>query len=68
MYALDSDKIRAGEDRRTTLMIKNIPNKYTQVRRPGLRFRDESIAIAMNRRVWASGVAMVSGFATCGSR
>ena len=30
LYALDMDKIRAGEDRRTTLMIKNIPNKYTQ--------------------------------------
>ncbi len=34
----------------------------------GLRFRDESIAIAMNRRFWASGAAMVSGFATCGSK
>lgn len=30
LYSLDLDKIRRGEDRRTTLMIKNIPNKYTQ--------------------------------------
>ncbi|PNH07062.1 Protein MEI2-like 2 [Tetrabaena socialis] len=30
LYALDAVKIRSGEDRRTTLMIKNIPNKYTQ--------------------------------------
>ncbi|GFR50355.1 hypothetical protein Agub_g12565 [Astrephomene gubernaculifera] len=30
LYALDAVKIRAGEDKRTTLMIKNIPNKYTQ--------------------------------------
>ncbi|GFH14334.1 RNA-binding protein, partial [Haematococcus lacustris] len=30
LYALDLDKIARGEDRRTTLMIKNIPNKYTQ--------------------------------------
>ncbi len=30
LYALDNDRIRGGEDRRTTLMIKNIPNKYTQ--------------------------------------
>ncbi|XP_042007429.1 protein MEI2-like 5 [Salvia splendens] len=28
-YQLDLDKIRNGEDTRTTLMIKNIPNKYT---------------------------------------
>ncbi|KAH6793061.1 MEI2-like protein 5 [Perilla frutescens var. hirtella] len=28
-YQLDLDKIRTGEDTRTTLMIKNIPNKYT---------------------------------------
>ncbi|KAL8468393.1 hypothetical protein ACS0TY_031562 [Phlomoides rotata] len=28
-YYLDLDKIRTGEDTRTTLMIKNIPNKYT---------------------------------------
>ncbi|XP_020179582.1 protein MEI2-like 2 [Aegilops tauschii subsp. strangulata] len=28
-YQLDLDKIRKGEDTRTTLMIKNIPNKYT---------------------------------------
>ncbi len=30
LYALDLDKIARGEDRRTTLMIKNIPNKYSQ--------------------------------------
>lgn len=30
LYGLDLHKILAGEDRRTTLMIKNIPNKYTQ--------------------------------------
>ncbi len=30
LYALDPVKIRGGEDKRTTLMIKNIPNKYTQ--------------------------------------
>jgi predicted tellurium resistance membrane protein TerC len=30
LYALNPDKIQRGEDRRTTLMIKNIPNKYTQ--------------------------------------
>ncbi|KAJ3694218.1 hypothetical protein LUZ60_009698 [Juncus effusus] len=28
-YQLDLDKIMSGEDSRTTLMIKNIPNKYT---------------------------------------
>ncbi|XP_054797052.1 protein MEI2-like 2 isoform X2 [Prosopis cineraria] len=28
-YQLDLDKIIGGEDARTTLMIKNIPNKYT---------------------------------------
>ncbi|KAL5796843.1 hypothetical protein ACOSQ2_001663 [Xanthoceras sorbifolium] len=28
-YQLDLDKIIGGEDTRTTLMIKNIPNKYT---------------------------------------
>ncbi|XP_009766583.1 protein MEI2-like 5 isoform X2 [Nicotiana sylvestris] len=28
-FQLDLDKIRSGEDTRTTLMIKNIPNKYT---------------------------------------
>ncbi|KAF8413623.1 hypothetical protein HHK36_001615 [Tetracentron sinense] len=28
-YQLDLDKIVSGEDARTTLMIKNIPNKYT---------------------------------------
>ncbi|XP_047312133.1 protein MEI2-like 2 [Impatiens glandulifera] len=28
-FQLDLDKIRIGEDTRTTLMIKNIPNKYT---------------------------------------
>ncbi|RMZ52295.1 hypothetical protein APUTEX25_001685 [Auxenochlorella protothecoides] len=30
LYALDVARIAAGEDRRTTLMIRNIPNKYTQ--------------------------------------
>jgi len=30
LYALDVEKIRRKEDKRTTLMIKNIPNKYTQ--------------------------------------
>ncbi|KAK2441424.1 protein MEI2 [Trifolium repens] len=29
LYQLDLDKIINGEDTRTTLMIKNIPNKYT---------------------------------------
>ncbi|XVE63766.1 hypothetical protein DITRI_Ditri07aG0046300 [Diplodiscus trichospermus] len=28
-YELDIDRIMLGEDKRTTLMIKNIPNKYT---------------------------------------
>ncbi|KAL7000689.1 hypothetical protein U1Q18_001842 [Sarracenia purpurea var. burkii] len=28
-YQLDLDKIKSSEDTRTTLMIKNIPNKYT---------------------------------------
>lgn len=28
-YELDIDRIQRGEDNRTTLMIKNIPNKYT---------------------------------------
>jgi hypothetical protein len=28
-YQLDLDRIMRGEDPRTTLMIKNIPNKYT---------------------------------------
>ncbi|PWA87530.1 protein MEI2-like 2 [Artemisia annua] len=28
-FQLDIDKITSGEDTRTTLMIKNIPNKYT---------------------------------------
>ncbi|KAJ8479012.1 hypothetical protein OPV22_022739 [Ensete ventricosum] len=28
-YQLDLDKINKGEDTRTTIMIKNIPNKYT---------------------------------------
>jgi hypothetical protein len=30
LFALDVDRIMSGEDKRTTLMIKNIPNKYTQ--------------------------------------
>jgi hypothetical protein len=30
LFALDVDRIAIGEDKRTTLMIKNIPNKYTQ--------------------------------------
>lgn len=30
MYGLNLNKIAMGEDKRTTLMIKNIPNKYTQ--------------------------------------
>lgn len=30
LYGLDMNKILAGDDKRTTLMIKNIPNKYTQ--------------------------------------
>ncbi len=30
LYALDLEKIARGDDKRTTLMIKNIPNKYTQ--------------------------------------
>ena len=27
---LDLEAVRSGADKRTTLMIKNIPNKYTQ--------------------------------------
>lgn len=30
LYGLDLQRIAAGDDKRTTLMIKNIPNKYTQ--------------------------------------
>jgi protein phosphatase 1 regulatory subunit 42 len=30
LYSLDMARIAAGGDRRTTLMVKNIPNKYTQ--------------------------------------
>jgi protein phosphatase 1 regulatory subunit 42 len=30
MFTLDLDRVANGEDQRTTLMIKNIPNKYTQ--------------------------------------
>jgi protein phosphatase 1 regulatory subunit 42 len=30
LFALDVERILSGEDKRTTLMIKNIPNKYTQ--------------------------------------
>lgn len=30
MFGLDLGKVLRGEDHRTTLMIKNIPNKYTQ--------------------------------------
>mmetsp|Transcript_25203 Transcript_25203/g.25413 ORF Transcript_25203/g.25413 Transcript_25203/m.25413 type:complete len:753 (-) Transcript_25203:306-2564(-) len=30
-YALDLEKVASGADTRTTLMIRNIPNKYTQV-------------------------------------
>jgi len=29
-FFLDLDKVRFGIDKRTTLMVKNIPNKYTQ--------------------------------------
>ena len=29
-FALNLEKILNGEDNRTTIMIKNIPNKYTQ--------------------------------------
>ena len=29
-FALDPDRVARGEDRRTTLMIRNIPNKYSQ--------------------------------------
>lgn len=29
-FALDISQVRSGEERRTTLMIKNIPNKYSQ--------------------------------------
>lgn len=28
---IDVDKIESGQDKRTTFMIRNIPNKYTQV-------------------------------------
>lgn len=30
MYNLDLEKIKRGEDLRTTVMIRNIPNKYNQ--------------------------------------
>jgi protein phosphatase 1 regulatory subunit 42 len=30
LFSLDADRIMSGEDKRTTLMVKNIPNKYTQ--------------------------------------
>jgi hypothetical protein len=30
IYELDIEKIKRGEDMRTSVMIKNIPNKYTQ--------------------------------------
>jgi hypothetical protein len=30
LYGLDMQRIAVGEDKRTTLMVKNIPNKYTQ--------------------------------------
>jgi protein phosphatase 1 regulatory subunit 42 len=30
MFNLDLERVARGEDLRTTLMIKNIPNKYTQ--------------------------------------
>jgi hypothetical protein len=30
LFALDGERIMSGEDKRTTLMVKNIPNKYTQ--------------------------------------
>jgi len=30
MFNLDLERVARGEDHRTTLMIKNIPNKYTQ--------------------------------------
>jgi hypothetical protein len=29
-YQLDVDKVHKGLDKRTTIMIRNIPNKYTQ--------------------------------------
>ena len=31
------ERIRRGLDARTTIMIKNVPNKYTQVRNPFFR-------------------------------
>ncbi len=31
IYEIDVEKIAAGRDKRTTVMIRNIPNKYTQV-------------------------------------
>lgn len=34
---LDLKKISSGKDRRTTFMIRNIPNKYTQVSYPSYR-------------------------------
>ena len=30
MYELDTEKIKKSEDLRTTVMIRHIPNKYTQ--------------------------------------
>ena len=43
-YDVQIDAIRRGADRRTTLMVRNIPNKYTQkvlLRLIDLRFRDQ---------------------------
>ncbi|CAG9465739.1 unnamed protein product [Pedinophyceae sp. YPF-701] len=40
-FALDLSKVQAGEDTRCTLMVKNIPNKYTQ--RMLLQTLDEAV-------------------------
>ncbi len=34
LYALDLERVARGEDRRTTLMIKNIPNKCAAAQLP----------------------------------
>jgi len=30
LYALNLARVRMGDDQRTTLMVRNIPNKYNQ--------------------------------------
>lgn len=54
LFALNVPKIMNGEDQRTTLMVKNIPNKYTQ--KMLLATLDEHFKVsgraALNRAGW----------------